>query len=1250
MVTGAVLAVVMFFSLAAHAQPVVDPQALRGLLGTLQAPGATEAPVVYQDDAGFVRFLGAPAGGRFVDPTAAKAATPSAAAVSFVETHRKAFGLPGGAQVSVAKTHTRSGTNYVRLVQRYGSVSVYAGSTVVQVDADGGVRSVLSDIFRDAREIEAGALSLTPARTATQAIDAAREYVDGLYNDVGRSDLSSVYPPSLVVFDPALLNLEGPVRLAWKLLIAAKSPHLVHQEVLVDAASGAAFFHIDRLADVRDRVIRDQKNSAITPTATARGELDPATGIKDVDEVFDYLGHTYDFYSTVNGRDSYDDAGGKMVATVRLPEANAFWSFFTEEMTFGTGFGTDDIVAHEFTHGVTQFTSGLIYFGFSGAINESFSDMWGEWIDLTNGAGNDSAEVRWFLGEDVNALTRPDDIAKNVDDKQLDDVPPSAIRYMKDPTIFGDPDRLGSPLLFPVTSFIDNGGVHINSGIGNKLCYLLTDGGDFNGQTIKAMGINKTARLFYETQFLLSQSADYFDLYFAMGQASVTLGFSFEDRVNIAAATRAVEIAPAAFFADSDLRAFQATPTRTLAGAPVIALTWTNPPSEVLNEIVLIRNIGGFASGPGTGRQLYAGRGENFLDNVDLQEGVTYYYTLIADLSTGFPSVLYAVATAGAEAPKIPVEAFGVGAGVLGAFKPNDLAFSQLTFTPRGAPSGPVGSQVPALGYDSYEVNFQPGVFEFPVARQDSRGGATFLQFSDDDIIYYNLADLSLPFFGKQYSLLSVSSNGFVQYGQALDPLDGIAPTLASALSVPRVAFLYGDLNPTVTGTVWARILEDRFVLTFENITNYFETGSAPADNSVQLELFISGQIRITYLQLHDGTSRPLNCVVGISNGSGPPVNPADYFEGLRSVNISTDLSSYPSTITSLTIPPIPAISAPAGARVEFTAQTIVPGGGLPVLFAEWDRTGAAPFADNGDGTGSFSWQTTLADAGPVTVRVRAVVGQEQAYQDVRLNIGTVIEAPEARNLRISTNTAFEDPTQSRLVSENVPLIAAYDYFHPLAASRPDRFGEGDSYFFWVRNGQTVASLNGVRTVPPSLTRPGDQWYFRVLPVTRNFYVGEPVVSPVVTIMGYPGITSVTPAFGSVNGGDVVRVRGARLRGAISVTFGGIPAAGIRAISDTELEVVTPIHLPGTVPVTVRTSTGTGSLLNAFTFLGGGAQFPRADVNSDGRVDAVDVQLVVNAVLQTKGIKGKVNADTNNDGAVNASDIQAVVNSALYRK
>lgn len=177
---------------------------------------------------------------------------------------------------------------------------------------------------------------------------------------------------------------------------------------LVDAHTGKIVFQYPTVYDALDREIWDANNQSGQIGTLERSEVDGASGINDVDLAYDYLGDIYDFYDTVHSRDGIDNSGSTLIAVVRYcesandcPMSNAGWQGWVNRMVFGDGWAVDDIVAHELTHGVTDHESNLIYANESGAINESFSDMWGEWIDQENGRGDDSTDVKWLIGEEL---------------------------------------------------------------------------------------------------------------------------------------------------------------------------------------------------------------------------------------------------------------------------------------------------------------------------------------------------------------------------------------------------------------------------------------------------------------------------------------------------------------------------------------------------------------------------------------------------------------------------------------------------------------------------------------------------------------------------------------------------------------------------------------------------------------------------------------------------------------------------------
>ncbi len=222
------------------------------------------------------------------------------------------------------------------------------------------------------------------------------------------------------------------------------------------------------------RTIYDMKSGGLSrlPGNKVRGEGDPASADGAVNEAFDGADHTYDFYHDVLKRTSLDDGGMELVSSVHYGRAfdNAFWN--GNQMVYGDGSGrilavgslTKDIavIAHEMTHGVVQFTAGLRYSKQSGALNESFADVFGtivkQWVNKET-----VADADWLVGEGVLGTAL---------------LPGVALRSMKDPgTAFkydNQPADMAHYVDLPDDNDPqnDNGGVHINSGIPNKAFYL----------------------------------------------------------------------------------------------------------------------------------------------------------------------------------------------------------------------------------------------------------------------------------------------------------------------------------------------------------------------------------------------------------------------------------------------------------------------------------------------------------------------------------------------------------------------------------------------------------------------------------------------------------------------------------------------------------------------------------------------------------------------------------------------------------
>lgn len=1179
-----------------------DPAAISTLMRTLNGPEATELPMVYRNAGGFIHFLGAPPQARFVVPgTPGKSiSNPESAAREFMSAHAGAFGLvPDTMELQAGRTIMGENGAFVRFDQYYSGLSVFGAQVIVNVDETLNVRNVNADILRDSRELDKSYDSLTPVLTAEQAVERAISQNASL-SGAEAARYSSLEEPVLVVFDPQVVSMTGVATLAWKVRLQVNTAYPQTMTSLINAQTGEMLIRYADQAEARYREVYDSDGDPdLVNAELVRKEGDPATDDKIIDTAYDLFGDCYNYYLNEHGRDSYDNQGSIIRTYVNYPMMNAYWDTQLHIMVIGNFFLSDDVLAHEFTHGVTATDSDLIYFSYSGALMEMFSDQGGEFVDLTNGRGDDSAGVRWYLGEDLT-FDYIDDRGSDDEDEEsvaaAKAVPPGAIRYMKDPTVFYEPDRLGSPYLADPFGLYDLGGVHINCGVGDKLIYLLTDGDYFNGENVSAMGISKVADLFYAARPMLSSTADYFEFFYALRAASVALNYSAADRMNIVAGARAVEIVPPGEDGESllGLRDFRALPTFDTAGKAVVGLKWKNPSitletsAEIPIQITLYRSVTDFPTGALDGLLLPVDSAEEAYLDANVTPGTTYYYTLIAQLGT-LRQEVYAKATAGASGMNVYTEVFGND--LYTGANPVDLSFKQLTFRPvLSPPPGDDDPYLSSMDFSDYEVTVANNVRELPV----SRGGAFDLTYTDDGVIPLTLGDRVFPFFGKSYNEIYLSSNGYILFVD-LESLFGIStltstldmPTLAAHFALPRISFLFTDLAPHISGEVWAKELDDRLAITLESVAV-----KPPADSyilnpdrvTVQLELFDNGQIRITYLSAVIPSG-----IVGLSDGRGVPEEPSSVYGGILDGFRWVDFSALAPAPARMSLNPVGTQVVSAGQTITFNIMAELPPAerDVPVYYAEWDGPGPVPFADNGDGTGRFYWETAFEDTGVYTVRVVAELDGQRVFQDVRLVVDREFNVkPTARNLALSTATPGEDPTVSRTVALGSQLIASFEYYHPYASEAPLMYGPGASILYWFRNGQVASAFTNSLVVTPGVIRPDDVWYFMVVPITQGGIQGDPVISPRVTVLGVPTINEVFPDQGLTIGGDRITIRGTQLSTATRVTFDGVPGSSIRISSSTELTVVTPVHAAGVVTVAVETTGGIGRKVDAFTFVG----------------------------------------------------------------
>ena len=212
------------------------------------------------------------------------------------------------------------------------------------------------------------------------------------------------------------------------------------------------------------RTIFDCNNTQRLPGETIRAEGAPPTDDPAVNEAYDGLGATYNFYWETLRRNSIDDQGLPLNGHVHYGNRylNAFWD--GQRMVFGDGDGvlfnrftiSIDIMGHELTHGVTENEAQLIYKDQSGALNESISDVYGSLVKQYNKGKQAAGDADWLIGEGIWA----------------DESRGAALRSMKDPGTAFDGDRQPAHMRDYISTIEDNGGVHINSGIPNRAFYL----------------------------------------------------------------------------------------------------------------------------------------------------------------------------------------------------------------------------------------------------------------------------------------------------------------------------------------------------------------------------------------------------------------------------------------------------------------------------------------------------------------------------------------------------------------------------------------------------------------------------------------------------------------------------------------------------------------------------------------------------------------------------------------------------------
>jgi len=342
------------------------------------------------------------------------------------------------------------GMAHVRLDQLEAGVPVFGGQVILHLHPNGEVASITDGLVRNVR----------PGAAAT------------LDEDQGIDRALAVHADTVdyVEADLQVLRVDGNDYLTWRVSIDSFDTDTPSRPVVfVDARTGTVVWRYDNLHTARNRMTYDGRNRSRLPGRLERTEGQGPVGDVPIDDAHDYAGVTYDYYLAQEGRDSIDGSGATLISTAHHKRNydNAFWD--GTQMVYGDGdvyfsplSGALDVVGHELTHAVTEFSANLIYANESGGLNEATSDILGVAIEAWNDGWVVTADT-WMVGEDI-ALPALG----------------AALRYMDDPTADG-------VSIDHYSNYYAGIDVHYSSGIANKFFYVIATGGSFDIETAAEM-------------------------------------------------------------------------------------------------------------------------------------------------------------------------------------------------------------------------------------------------------------------------------------------------------------------------------------------------------------------------------------------------------------------------------------------------------------------------------------------------------------------------------------------------------------------------------------------------------------------------------------------------------------------------------------------------------------------------------------------------------------------------------------------
>jgi Zn-dependent metalloprotease len=449
--------------IAAPSTPANSDEAQHAGLARLRQT-STETPTVYMDG-GLFEF------GRFKVSAPATATTGLQQAEWFLQSFRDLLQLQDPSDTFQLVNESEDGKSF-RFRQVHGGVPVFPSGVLVRVD---GTNHVIG--FNGSYLPQVG-LDVRPTLSASMASEIAQT-LHPQWELLGDTQLRFV--------NLGLEDGDPTTRLAWEVHLGNGSREY---SVWIDAHSGQ---HItERPAALSLKLdLRTANNvgdftnpcgnwATLTRWFNENGVVNPApvpAPSADGTTVFNNIRTTWNWFRNTPGvgRNGHDNVDGTIFVAVTLTDTNAFGG--SNCLRFGNNVTGLDIVAHEFVHAIDGNSAQLQYQNQSGAVAESYADIFAYLINLNRLIGLNSPGS----GPPVAGVTSC--------------LNSNAYRDMSNPPCYGQPDLMRNYRTIPITT--DNGGVHTNSGIHNKAAWLIMNGGSFNGYNISALGYFKPVRLFY---------------------------------------------------------------------------------------------------------------------------------------------------------------------------------------------------------------------------------------------------------------------------------------------------------------------------------------------------------------------------------------------------------------------------------------------------------------------------------------------------------------------------------------------------------------------------------------------------------------------------------------------------------------------------------------------------------------------------------------------------------------------------------